>query len=55
MREQSDDLARMFEWFDEVGYGVDIPELHERFPDVAWQSFEEWTRAQDWQFLDAED
>ena len=53
-RKQSDDMAAMFEWFDGVGYNVDVPELHKSFSDVDWQSYSQWVDSQDWQFLKQE-
>ena len=55
VKQQSDDMAAMFDWFDRVGYNVDIPGLHKRFSDVDWQSFSQWVDSQDWQFLKRED
>ena len=54
VKQQSDDMAAMFEWFDRVGYNVDIPELHRSFSDVNWQSYSQWAESQDWQFLKQE-
>ena len=54
VKQQSDDMAAMFEWFDRVGYNVDIPELHRNFSDVNWQSYSQWAESQDWQFLKQE-
>jgi uncharacterized protein YbjT (DUF2867 family) len=51
VKQQSDDMAAMFEWFDRIGYNVDIPELHRSFSDVNWQSYSQWAESQDWQFL----
>jgi len=51
VRQQSDDMAAMFEWFDHVGYSVNIPELHRLFTDVNWQSYSRWVESQDWEFL----
>ena len=48
VRAQSEDLARMFEWFDRVGYSGDIHALQRKYPQVSWHTFEAWTRAQDW-------
>jgi len=48
VRKQSDDSAKMFEWFDRVGYSADIPKLKREYPSVGWQSFEAWTESQDW-------
>jgi uncharacterized protein YbjT (DUF2867 family) len=54
VKQQSADMAAMFEWFDRVGYNVDIPELHRSFSDVKWQSYSQWAESQDWQFLKQE-
>jgi len=48
VRKQSADFAAMYEWFNRVGYSVDIPGLKRDFPQVHWRSFREWSRAQDW-------
>ncbi|MFH1018115.1 MAG: NmrA/HSCARG family protein [Pseudomonadota bacterium] len=47
-RASSEDLAKMFEWFDRTGYSVDIAALRRRFPNVRWHTFETWAREQDW-------
>ena len=52
LRAQSEDLARMFEWFDRTGYGADIKSLRRDFPEVTWHTFEEWAHRQDWSVLD---
>jgi uncharacterized protein YbjT (DUF2867 family) len=38
-RQQSEDAALMFEWFDRVGYDADIAVLRGDFSDVRWHSF----------------
>jgi len=48
VRNQFADMATMYEWFDRVGYSVDIAGLRGRYPEVDWQTFPEWARAQDW-------
>lgn len=48
IRQQSEELAVMYEWFDRVGYDADILALRETHPDVGWHTFEDWARAQDW-------
>lgn len=48
LRKQNEDFARMYEWFNEVGYSVDIPKLKRDYPQVHWRTFPEWARAQDW-------
>ncbi|QKC97743.1 NmrA/HSCARG family protein [Mesorhizobium sp. NZP2298] len=47
-RQQSEDAALMFEWFDRVGYDVDIAALQREFPEVRWHGFADWARAFDW-------
>ena len=51
LRAQSEDTARMFEWFDSTGYAADINRLRRDFPEVAWHTFEQWARKQDWSVL----
>ena len=51
-RQQSEDAALMFEWFDRVGYDVDIAALHKDFQEVRWHSFADWAREFDWSVLD---
>ena len=46
-----EDTARMFEWFQQVGYGVDIDALHRDYPQVGWHSFQAWARERDWTVL----
>ncbi|HTJ41180.1 MAG TPA: NmrA family NAD(P)-binding protein [Kofleriaceae bacterium] len=43
-----DDGAKMYEWFERVGYTVDRVALKRDFPEVGWHDFETWARAQDW-------
>jgi uncharacterized protein YbjT (DUF2867 family) len=51
-RQQSEDVALMFEWFDRVGYDADIAALRRDFPEVGWHSFSDWARALDWSLLE---
>ena len=51
-RQQSEDTALMFEWFDRVGYDVDIAALHRDFQEVPWHSFADWAREFDWSALE---
>jgi uncharacterized protein YbjT (DUF2867 family) len=46
-----EDAARMFEWFDRVGYTVDRAGLRREFPDIAFHDFETWAKTQDWNAL----
>jgi len=48
VRQQNEDLARMFEWFERVGYDADVIGLRERYPEVHWQRFSAWAREQKW-------
>jgi uncharacterized protein YbjT (DUF2867 family) len=48
VRQRNDDLARMFEWFDRVGYDADIVGLRVLYPEVEWHRFSTWAREQDW-------
>jgi uncharacterized protein YbjT (DUF2867 family) len=43
--------AKMYEWFDRVGYSVDRAALRREFPDVAFHDFESWAKAQNWSTL----
>jgi len=46
-----EDNARMYEWFDRVGYVVDRAALHREFPDVGFHDFESWAKEQDWKAI----
>ena len=46
-----EDGARMFEWFDRVGYSADIEALRREHPEVGWHAFEDWAKEQDWRAL----
>ncbi len=41
-------MAILYEWFDRVGFAVDIRALRCDYPGVAWTSFDQWASAQDW-------
>ena len=43
-----EDGAKMYEWFDRVGFTFDRAALRREFPDVAFHDFESWAKAQDW-------
>jgi uncharacterized protein YbjT (DUF2867 family) len=47
-----DDGARMFEWFDQVGYSADIAALRRNHPEVGWHTFEGWAKEQEWSALE---
>jgi uncharacterized protein YbjT (DUF2867 family) len=46
-----EDGAKMYEWFDHVGFTFDRAALRREFPDVAFHDFESWANAQDWNTL----
>jgi len=48
VRKQSEDFAKMYDWFNRVGYSVDIPKLKHDYPQVHWQTFRDWSAKQDW-------
>jgi uncharacterized protein YbjT (DUF2867 family) len=51
-RQQSEDAALMFEWFDRVGYDADVAALHWDFSEVRWHSFADWAHEIDWSVLE---
>jgi uncharacterized protein YbjT (DUF2867 family) len=51
MRQQSEDAALMFEWFERVGYDVDIAALQRDFPEMHWHNFTDWASGFDWSVL----
>ncbi len=52
IRQQSEDTALMFEWFDHTGYDSDIAALRRDFPDVGWHSYADWAKGFNWSALD---
>ncbi len=46
-----EDAVKMYEWFDRVGFSVNLAALRREFPDVAFQDFESWAKKQDWSAL----
>ena len=51
MKKDNADFAKMFEWFDKVGYSVDIEKLKQDYPEVKWQTLQDWAQEQDWSIL----
>jgi uncharacterized protein YbjT (DUF2867 family) len=51
-RQQSEDAALMFEWFNRVGYDADIAALRRDFSEVRWHSYAEWASEFDWSVLE---
>ena len=46
-----EDAAKMYEWFDRVGYDVDRAALQREFPGLTFHNFESWAKTQDWNAL----
>ena len=53
IRQASEDLAVMYEWFERIGTGVDVAALHEQYPEVNWLTFKDWVKSQNWEGLAA--
>jgi uncharacterized protein YbjT (DUF2867 family) len=51
-RQQSEDVAIMFEWFDRVGADADIAALRRDFSEVRWHSFADRARGFRWSVLE---
>jgi uncharacterized protein YbjT (DUF2867 family) len=48
LRQRSPDLASMYEFLAAEGYGIDTSALRDRYPEVPWTSFVDWTQTIDW-------
>ncbi len=46
-----DAFAKMYRRFEEDPYHIDIKALHEKYPEVGWHTFKEWTKTIDWSRL----
>ncbi len=51
VRAMSEDFAIMYEWFNRVGYQMDIAALRRDYSEVKWHTFETWAKRQDWSIL----
>ena len=45
VEERSADLAAMYRFLGESGYGIDVEAVRGRYPDVPWRSFRDWASA----------
>lgn len=52
-RQFSEDMALMYEWFEDVGYNVDIFALRSRYEVIEWLGYADWLAEQDWDRLKA--
>ena len=41
----NEDMARMYEWYEKVGTGIDIASLRQEYPEVKWLSFKDWAKS----------
>ena len=48
LRERSPDLAALYAFLANDGYGIDVPAVRARYPEVAWMSFVEWAADVEW-------
>lgn len=46
IRQTSQDLALIYEWYDKVRTGVDVASLHQQYPEVNWRTFKDWVKSQ---------
>lgn len=45
------EIAAMYEKFENDPYKIDITALHKRFPDIKWHTFKEWAQTVEWSTL----
>jgi uncharacterized protein YbjT (DUF2867 family) len=48
IRQASEDLGLMYEWFERVGTGINVANLHQQYPEVNWSTFKDWVKSQNW-------
>jgi len=48
VRQWNENLARMYDWFDRVGFDADVVGLRSLYPEVDWHRFSTWSAEQDW-------
>ena len=51
IRAMSEDFAVMYEWFERVGYSIDLAKLRQEYRAIGWHGFKDWTKKQDWSVL----
>jgi len=52
VRQMSEDMALMYEWFTNVGYSADIEGLRREYSEIDWKRFSDWAQSQDWSTLE---
>jgi uncharacterized protein YbjT (DUF2867 family) len=48
LRERNPDLAALYAFLAEDGYGIDVAAVRARYPEVAWMSFAKWAAEVEW-------
>jgi uncharacterized protein YbjT (DUF2867 family) len=51
IRKMSEDLVKMYEWFERAGYHLDIAALHGEYPEIGWHTYETSASEQDWEAI----
>ncbi len=51
LKKFNEDFGIMFDWFENVGTGIDIAKLRANYPEVGWHGFDQWASTQDWKAL----
>ena len=41
----NEDMARMYDWYENGGTGIAISALHQEYPEVNWLSFKDWAKS----------
>ena len=41
----NEDMARMYDWYEKAGTGIDIASLHQEYPEVKWLTFKDWAKS----------
>jgi len=41
----NEDMARMYDWYEKAGTGIDISALHQEYPEVNWLCFKDWAKS----------
>jgi uncharacterized protein YbjT (DUF2867 family) len=41
----NEDMARMYEWYEKIGTGIDIANLHQEYPELNWLTFKDWAKS----------
>ncbi|MHA2270066.1 MAG: NmrA/HSCARG family protein [Promethearchaeota archaeon] len=46
-----EDFVKTYKWFNDVGYDIEIENLHKKYPEIGWHSFQEWAKKQFWNLV----